>query len=239
MHRLALTVFIIVSACGLAVTASARSGNDAPGSIVATAAGGAPQSRGEGVQAIDDALAAALVGAIATQFDERTIEVKLDHVESTLAGFLQRDLHGNARLKIGRDGAWIPVTFSALYDTSDGTVGFPSLVLGADAPGQVLPADDRITRQLATEVDARLGNEFTTQDVRFKIDQARVVHVGGRFLQLDANGVADFGVEGTTTAIINALYDPDTRRWIQLSYELGPAANRSEEGAVPEAVAAR
>lgn len=239
MHRLALTLLIIVSGCGLADTASARPANDAPRPIVATAAGDAPQSRTEGAQAIDDALAAALVGAITTQFDERTIEVKLDHVESTLAGFLQRDLHGNARLKIGRDGAWIPVTFSALYDTSNGTVGFPSLVLGADAPGQVLAADDRITRQLATEVDARLGNEFTSQDVRFKIDQARVVHIGGRYLQLDANGVADFGVEGTTTAIINALFDPKTGRWIQLSYELGPAANRKEKDAIPGNIAAR
>lgn len=239
MHRLALILLIIVSGSGLAHAASARPGNDTTGPIVATAVGSAPQSRAEGAQAIDDALAAALVGAIATQFDERIIEVKLDHVESTLAGFLQRDLHGNARLKIGRDGAWIPVSFTALYDTSDGTVGFPSLVLGADAPGQVVPADDRITRQLASEVDARLRTEFTSQDVRFKIDQARVVHLGGRFLQLDANGVADFGVEGTTTAIINALYDPDTGRWIQLSYELGPAANRSEDGAIPKSVAGR
>lgn len=239
MHRFAVPLLIIVSGFGLALTASARAANDAPGPIVAIAAGTAPQSRAEGAQAIDDALAAALVGAIATRFDEQRIDVKLDHVDSTMAGFLQRDLRGNARLKIGRDGTWIPVSFSALYDTSNGTVGFPSLVLGADAPGQVLPADDHITRQLATEVDARLGSEFASQDVRFKIDQARVVHVGNRFLRLDANGVADFGVEGTTTAIINALYDPGTGRWIHLNYELGPAANRSDAEAIPETVAVR
>ncbi len=239
MRRLLPTLLILVTGCGLAVTASNPPGNATTGSIVGSAVGGGPQSRAEGARAIDDALAAALVGAIRTQFDERIIEVKLDHVESTLAGFLQRDLHGDARLKIGRDGEWIPVGFSALYDTSDGTVGFPELVLGSDASEQALPADDPISRQLATEVDARLDSEFTSQDVRFKIDQARVVHVGGRFLQLDATGVADFGVEGTTNASINALYNPDTNRWIQLSYELGPAANRGDSDAMDKAVAAR
>ncbi len=239
MHRLATTLFIIASSCGLALTATARSGDAPAGPIVASAAGGAPQSRAEGAQAIDDALAAALVGAITTQFDERVIEVKLDRVESDLAGFTQRDLHGDARVRIGRDAEWIPVGFSALYDTSTNTVGFPALVLGADAPGQPLPADGRISRQLAQEVDARLDSEFASQEVRFKVDQARVVHVGGRFLRLDANGVADFGAEGTTMASIDALYDPRTQRWVRLNYELGPAANRSDEATLPDAVATR
>lgn len=239
MQRRALAMLITALGCGLAVTASAQTVHSVSDPVVAAAENRTPQSRVEGVQAINDALAAALVGAIATQFDKRLIEVKLDRVESTLAGLVQRELHGNARMRIGNDAPWIPVTFTALYDTSSGTVGFPSLVLGADGPGHALPVDDRLSRQLADEVHARLGSEFSGQAVHFRIDQAKVVEVGHHFLQLDANGVADFGVEGTTTAVINALYDPDTQRWIHLSYELGPAANRNDEPAPHKSVVVR
>ena len=187
----------------------------------------APQSRMEGNQAIDDATAAALIGAISSQFGERKVEVKLDQVDATPAGLIQRDIRGNGRLLIGQDPTWIPFRFKALYDTEQASVGYPDLTLGSDQPGKSLPTDAAIARRLVAEVDARLRDEFTGQPASFTMDSVRVEPAGTRYLRLQASGVAQFGHEGDTSAGVHALYDIRTGEWLQLEYELGATANRN------------
>jgi hypothetical protein len=187
----------------------------------------APQSRMEGNQAIDDAAAAALIGAISGQFGERKVEVKLDTVEATPAGLIQRDIRGTGRLLIGQDDTWIPFRFHVLYDTEQASAGYPDLVLGSDQPGKSMPADAAIAKRLAAEVDMRLRDEFAGQPVSFTMDSVRVQPAGTRYLRLQANGIAQFGREGDASAAVRALYDIRTGEWLRLDYELGATANRS------------
>ena len=108
----------------------------APPAVVGTSLHPAPQSRMEGNQAVDDATAAALIGAISDQFSERNVEVKLDTVRIAPAGIVQREISGQGRLLLGATEDWIPFRFKALYDTEQASVGNPDLTLGDDAPGR-------------------------------------------------------------------------------------------------------
>ena len=229
MRRIALLSLMLLAGAGLVASAS-PSGTQAPQAIVAKALDATPESRMEGDQAIDAAVAAALIGAISSEFDERRIEVKLDRIQVAPASLLQRDVRGTGRLMIGSDEDWIPFEFAALYDTELSSVDYPALTLGGT--GQAVAADAGLTRRLANEVDRRLGIEFAEQPVELRLDSVRLLPAGRHYLRLDANGIADFGAEGSTQAGVQALYDPRNGEWLRVSYELGAAANRGIDQAV-------
>jgi hypothetical protein len=218
--KVVFTTAILVAGSMLSASAPATS------VVVGHSLDPAPQSRMEGNQAIDDAAAAALIGAISAQFSERRVEIKLDSVNATPAGLIQRDIRGAGRLQIGQDDTWIPFRFQALYDTEQASVGYPELTLGSDEPGNVLPTDASIAKRLVAEVDARLRDEFAGQPASFAMDSVRVQPAGTRYLRLQAIGVAQFGDEGDADAGVRALYDVRTGDWLQLEYELGATANR-------------
>lgn len=198
--------------------------------IVATPRDVTPESRVEAEQGLDAAVAAALIGSISSQFDEPAVEVKLDRVAVTPNGLLQREINGNGRLLLGEDrndDAWIPFRFAALYDTQRASVGEPTLTIG-DAPGQrAQPATARMSARLSVEVDRRLHEEFAQQPAQISLDAVRVFQTGGRYLRMEANGIADFGREGSTAADVHALYDTRNDRWLRVRYELGASANRA------------
>jgi len=228
MRRTLLATALLL---GYGLVASAVAGpatrSAVPQAIVGEALDLAPESRMQGNQAINDATAAALIGAISSQFGERKVEVKLDKMDITSASIIQRDIHGAGRLRIGNDDAWIPFRFKALYDTAQTSVGYPDLTsLGGDEPGQPLQADSVLAKKLTAEVDRRLRKEFAQQSARVALDAVRIVPAGKRYLRLQAIGTADFGQEGTTDAGVQALYDMRNGEWLQVSYELGATANR-------------
>ncbi len=229
MRRIALLSLMLLAGAGLVASAS-PSGTQAPQAIVAKALDATPESRMEGDQAIDAAVAAALIGAISSEFDERRVEVKLDRIQVAPASLVQRDVRGTGRLMIGSDEDWIPFEFAALYDTELSSVDYPALTLGGT--GQAVAADAGLTRRLANEVDRRLGIEFAEQPVELILDSVRLLPAGRHYLRLDANGIADFGAEGSTQAGVQALYDPRNGEWLRVSYELGAAANRGIDQAV-------
>jgi hypothetical protein len=231
MLRIALFPLLLFVGIGMAASA-ASSGAQAQQAIVAKALDATPQSRAEGDRAIDAAVAAALIGAISSEFEERRVEVKLDQVEIAPAGFVQRDVRGAGRLMIGSGADWIPFRFAALYDTTSSSVGYPALTLGDTDSGEPVAADASLAGRLADEVDRRLGAEFTEQPIRLTLDGVRLLPSGGRYLKLDANGIADFGAEGSTAATVQALYDPRNGEWLRVSYELGASANRAADRAV-------
>ena len=198
-----------------------------PPAVVGTSLHPAPQSRMEGNQAVDDATAAALIGAISDQFSERNVEVKLDTVNVAPAGIVQREISGQGRLLVGATGGWIPFRFKALYDTEQASVGYPDLTLGDDAPGRSVNVDSPMGKDLAREVGTRLKAEFGDQPSYFAADSIRVMDQGSRYVRVEASGTADFASEGTTRAGIHGLYDPLRRQWLRLTYELGATANRA------------
>jgi hypothetical protein len=225
MRRTVLFSFILFAGAGL-VASAAPSADEAQQEIVAKALDATPESRVEGDRAIDAAIAASLIGAVSSEFDQRAVEVKLDQVEVAPAGLVQRDVRGSGRLMIGKDADWIPFRFAALYDSELSSVDYPALILGAGEPGQPVATDARVAQRLSNEVDRRLGLEFAGQSVRFALDSVRLSPAGKHYQRLDANGIADFGVEGSTATDIQALYDPRSGEWLRVSYELGASANR-------------
>ncbi len=221
MGRPLLTIGLLVCGGLLASVVGA-----APPAVVGTSLHPAPQSRMEGNQAVDDATAAALIGAISDQFSERNVEVKLDTVRIAPAGIVQREITGQGRLLLGATEEWIPFRFKALYDTEQASVGNPDLTLGDDAPGRSITVDSPMGRDLARQVAKRLHAEFGDQPSQFAADSIRVVDQGSRYVRVEATGTADFASEGTTRAGIHGLYDTQRRQWLRLTYELGATANR-------------
>ncbi len=194
------------------------------GQIIGSSLAAPPQSRMQARQSIDDATAAALIGAISSQFDEPNVVAKLDHVEATPAGIIQRELHGAGRLQIGTDEVWIPFGFQALYDTQQSSVGSPRFTLGDASSGQGALA---MTKKLTAVVAQRLHQEFAQQPVHIALDSVRTVAAGKNYLQVQARGSANFGKEGATDADVHGLYDVRNDQWVQLDYELGAALDSS------------
>lgn len=188
--------------------------------VVGKALDTARASREEGRQAVDDATAAALIGAIATQFGQRRVEVELGRIDATPAGLVQRDLSGLGRLRIGNDASWLPFRFHALYDTEQASVGSPQLTLGSDQPDALLAARSPVVRQLGDELARRFHSEFAQQPARIALDSVRSSPAGDHYLQLHARGTAQFGREGQAGADIHALYDTRSGDWLQLEYQL-------------------
>ena len=245
--------FVLLSAAGLLTTAIAAQRSAAPGSPAASAArqveihgraiGPAAQSRGEGDMAMDDAVAAAVIGAVSREFGERRIEVKLDTVSVQPASLRDRDVSGHGRILIGEsnaadDSRWIPIAFKALYDTRTASVSYPALVFGdGGTTADELALDAPLAVALGARIDAALAREFAQQPAQMVVDRVTTSPAGARYLRVEALGTADFASEGTTAAQVDALYDRRTGEWIRLTYELGTTSNWADEG--DAAVAAR
>ncbi len=239
MRRTNLLTASLVTAlvgCALLSNSVVAEASAAQGQIVGISLAAPPQSRAQARQVIDDATAAALIGAISSQFDEPNVVVKLDHVEATPAGIFQRELNGAGRLQIGKDETWVPFRFHALYDTEQSSVGNPQLTLGDTGSDQGAIADAAMTNNLTAAVAQRLHQEFAQQPVRIALDSVRTVAAGRNYLQVHARGTASFGKDGATDADVHALYDVRKDQWVQLGYELGAAL---DSATTAQAVASR
>jgi hypothetical protein len=186
------------------------------------------ESRVEGDLAMDDAVAASLVGAITLQFPKHKVEVKLDKVDVAPLSLRDRAVSGEAHVRIGNDDAWIPLAFNALYDTQDAVVTQPHLVFGSEAPSSMLPEDSAMVRGLSQHVNRALATEFGQQPVEMRIDQASASPAGSRYLHVQAVGQARFDGEGAERANVEALYDRTTGQWLRVSYDLGSVAPRGD-----------
>lgn len=236
MRRTSIAIATLFG-CGLLASAIAsQPAASPPKAIQAVAIDSKPESRVEGEQAIDAAVAAAVIGAISTRFGERTVEVKLDEVLATPVSLVETNVAGAGRLQFGGDEEWIPFRFATLYDTASATVTAPRLTIGADEPGQEIAPDSAMARQLADEVDARLRDEFAQQPTAIVLDKVTMLAAGKRYIRVEAIGTADFGREGATAANVEALYDRRKHQWLRVDYELGGSAQR---GALQARVAGR
>src|SRR5690606_37006749 len=128
----------------------------------------------------------------------------------------------------GGDADWIGFRYRTLYDTLHGSAGYPELTLGAANDGErAVPNDAMLVGELDARVVARLDEEFGGQPVRLQLDRITTMEAGSRYLRIEANGIADFGQEGTTPAQVDALYDRKDASWLRVNYELGPAVGMS------------
>ncbi|GAA4865752.1 hypothetical protein [Luteimonas vadosa] len=230
-----LLIAIVTCAMG-SVAAVQQPRAEAPKHIEAkpTRALGQPESRAEGDETLQNAVASAVVGVLTEQFGGRRIAVKLDSTEAEIASIRDRVVSGEGRVQIGSDQEWIGFRYRTLYDTQEGSAGFPQVTLGGTraTAERTVPNDSGLVRELDRQVAAQLGREFVGQSVALKIDEVTTHETGKRYLRFDGAGLANFGREGSTPARIDALYDRAEKAWLRVNYELGPAAVLQDEHSI-------
>lgn len=201
-------------------------GQGAPAVIAATPirAAADPMTRAEGREAADSALAGALVGIANEQFNGARIELKLDTVDMQAVSPRDRDASGTGQLRIGGDVDWLPFRYRALYDTDTQTASGATITLGStDAGGTEVNAAHTMAVELARAAGERLRAEFPGQRVGLELSRVQQLK-SGRYQRFLAMGNVAFDREPGTKAAIEGLYDPATRRWLRLNYELGDTA---------------
>src|SRR5690606_16217742 len=103
------------------------------------------------------------------------------------------------------------------YDPAFGSAGYPEITLGADGEGdgeRYVPNDARLVAELESLVADELASWPGAGRVLLQLDDISSLQSGGSLLQIEANGIADFGPGGSTAARIEALYDLQARTWL-------------------------
>ena len=173
-------------------------------------------------QAIDDAAAAAVIGALATQLHDDNVQFKLGDLDSSRASLRDVALDGRGLVKLEGATTWLPIRFQALYDTDVQTVESPSITF---EPGNgKAPLAKSLATQLDRAVDQALAREFASQPARFLRGRARVVGGDARYALVQGEGIADFATEGRSGISVQAIYDRQAGRWVDVQYQLGDAS---------------
>lgn len=172
-------------------------------------------------ETLDGVVAASLVGALTEQLGDRPVKIRLKHVDVQVTSLRDRLVSGQGELQIDTAQDWIGFRFSTLYDAIFENAGYPELSIGTVGPGgRTLPNDSKLVRELDDRVVGMLGKEFGYQQVRLQLDRIDTIEAGTRYLRIDANGIADFGLDGTAPTRVEALYDREQNAWLRVSYTL-------------------
>ena len=170
------------------------------------------------LQAINDAAAAAVIGALATQL-EGDVQFKLGTIDSSRVSLRDMALDGHGLVRLDGDSPWMPIRFQALYDTDTQTVESPAITFVAGhARG---PLDKAVAKQLDAQVDRKLAAEFAQQPVAFDMDSVGVVGGDARYAIVQGDGTADFAAEGKSDITVQGIYDRVANTWLEVDYELG------------------
>lgn len=191
-----------------AVTVEGRSTDASAAGQVTTA---------HGLQAINHATAAAVIGALETRFAGQGVEFQLGEVLGERVSLRDIALHGSGQIRFGRETSWLPISFDALYDSTNQVVESPAILLGASSPAssaQALPLQG-----LQAELARRMRTEFASQSVAFDLENSSVVGGDGRRVIVVGNGIARFDQEDAAPVQVQAIYDSFRKRWIDASYE--------------------
>ena len=211
----------------LAFASTATIAATAPDSLFVQGQSASKASHGQtttaqGAQAINDAAAAAVIGALQTRFDGESVQFRLAEILSERASLRDIALHGNGEIRFDATGPWLPIRFDALYDTDTQTVQSPSITLAAQHTAlrdASLPLDG-----LQNRLDKSIAVEFAGQRVSFDLQQASVIGGDGQRVIVEGNGFAMFDGEGREDVTFQAIYDSRSARWIDTSYEFGLVA---------------
>jgi hypothetical protein len=172
-------------------------------------------------ETLDGVVAASLVGALSEQLGDRPVKIRLKHVDVQVTSLRDRLVSGQGELQIDTAQDWIGFRFSTLYDAIFENAGYPEVSIGTVGPGgRTLPNDSKLVRELDDRVVGMLGKEFGYQQVRLQLDRIDTIEAGARYLRIDANGIADFGIDGTAPARVEALYDREQDAWLRVTYTL-------------------
>lgn len=214
---MALMAMVLGAAPPLAAQSPAAGATTMPSSSVA------PQKQStSGDDALDNAVAAVLVAALSEQLAAQTVEVHVDSFNVGIASARERSVAGQGRLRLGDAPDWIGFRYATRYDTTFATAAYPQISIGGVSAGErEVPNDSSLIRQLEERVSGELDAQFGARAARLQLDSIRTVEGGQRLLRISAEGIADFGLNGTTPVRIEGVYDRVVETWPRVNYELG------------------
>ncbi|MGV8943413.1 hypothetical protein [Thermomonas sp.] len=211
----------------LAIASTAAIAAKAPNDLVVQGYSTSAVSQGQmttaqGAQAINDAAASAVIGALQTRFEGTSVQFRLGEVLSERASLRDIALHGTGEIRLDAADTWLPISFDALYDTDTQTVQSPSITLGAQHAAR---RDAKLPLAgLQARVDKAISTEFGSQKVTFDLAHASVIGGDGQRVIVEGNGVAMFDGEGKEAVSVQGIFDTRSGRWIDASYEFGLVA---------------
>lgn len=172
-------------------------------------------------ETLDGIVAASLVGALSDQLGGRAVKIRLDRVDVQITSLRDRRVSGQGALQIENAEEWIGFRFVTLYDAVLESAGYPELRIGTvGADGRIIPNDAALIRELEDHVAGELDKEFGGQRVRLRLDRIDTIELGPRYDRIEAEGIADFGSDGTAPVEVEGLYDRRDRSWLRAAYTL-------------------
>lgn len=179
----------------------------------------AARASAEKDMALRDVTAAAVVESLRSRFAGSDIEFKFDSFDSRQASQRDMQLRGAGQFRIEGGLAWLPIRYSASYDTTTDSIASPEITFTTQpALGRRASID---TAALDAMVGQQLTDEFASQTVDFDLGAVKLVAGDQRYAMVDGVGVARFAGEGTAAVSVQAVLDRVTGKWLGVAYALG------------------
>ena len=221
-----LAGLLVLLAAVPAAASRAPSRPSAP--VIAAPAGQAPTVS---AQDMEDAVAAVVVVALTEQFDGEPVSIAIDGYRTSVAGARERVVTGTGT--VTPEGGREPIGFSyrTVFDVVAGNAAYPTIAIRQVGTGteRSVPNDAALVGQLDERVASTLSGELGGRRVWLQFDSIRSHESGGRYVRIDAAGIADFGPDGRTPTRVEGLYDRDLARWLRVNYRLGEEAGAAGE----------
>jgi hypothetical protein len=219
MRRTSLATALVLG-CALgasAIAAQQVASKSVPGDV---AMGAIPALADEALAMhVQDAAAAAVIAALRAQFQQRDVELRIDHLHGEELSLRDLQLAGQGRIRIEGSQAWLPVRFQALYDTATATVLSPAVTLDRTS-ASLASAADLPTDSLDRVVTGQLAAEFVSQQVDFDLAAVRVTGGDARYALVEGGGVATFAGEGEAPVRLQAVFDREQQAWVRVDYRM-------------------
>lgn len=196
--------------------------------IKQAALGNDPDADAKASDPLQDAVASVVVVALTEQFDGKAIAVNIDDYNVQVSGARERMVSGTGTVTIGSaaTGDRISFNYRTLYDTVSANAAYPAIAINSVGGGteRPVPNDASLIGQLDERVSSALSSELGGKPVWLQLDSIETFESGERYVRINAQGIADFGIDGSTPASIEALFDRRADAWLRVNYQFGTAS---------------
>lgn len=177
------------------------------------------------IEKTDNALAGPLLVVLSEHLGGRPVVMRLENVAVRPNGMYARTISGVGSLCIEGQQDWMGFRFQAAYDTRLDRTDFPEVSIGGIAAGEhEVPNDPMLVRALDERVALAMTTDQRLPAVRLQLDRIVTVEAGTRYLNIHAEGLADFGAGGAFATRIEGFYDRLRNEWLRVHYELDDTA---------------
>lgn len=171
---------------------------------------------------LQDAMAAAVIETLRSRFAGNDVEFKFDSFTRQQASDRDVEVSGAGQFRLDGGNAWLPMSYSARYDTATSSIESPEITLAATPT--VRKGVTVNTAALDVLVGRKLAEEFASQAVEFDLGTVRTVAGDARYATVEGSGVASFAGEGAAAVAVQGVFDRSTGQWLGVTYELGNEA---------------